>query len=110
GVQVTDSRYVALSMGVMTRMGAAAWGELEGGPDFVRCMHTTADLKDEQKLICHFPEENLIWSTGSDYGGNALLGKKCLALRLASWLGWKEGRVPEHTLIPGLPRPAGPPP
>jgi phosphoenolpyruvate carboxykinase (GTP) len=107
GVELTDSVYVALSMGTMTRMGAVALAEL--GPDgvFTRCVHATAALDPELRYICHFPETNEIWSVNSGYGGNALLGKKCLALRLGSWMGRREGWLAEHMLIVGIEDPEG---
>jgi phosphoenolpyruvate carboxykinase (GTP) len=110
GVQVTDSVYVALNMRMMTRMGDVAWDELErrGGGDFTRCLHALATLDPERRYICHFPQDNAIWSVGSGYGGNALLGKKCLALRIASALGRDEGWLAEHMLIVGIQPPEGP--
>jgi len=86
GVELTDSIYVVLNMRIMTRMGNAALGELETNPDFVKGLHSKADLNPERRFICHFPEDNTIWSIGSGYGGNVLLGKKCLALRIASYM------------------------
>ncbi len=88
GVQLTDSIYVAVNMGIMTRMGALAWKQLGDGPDFTRCLHSLGDLDPARRYICHFPDDNTIWSFGSGYGGNALLGKKCLALRIASYPGF----------------------
>ncbi len=107
GVQVTDSIYVVLSMRIMTRMGNVALESLGGREDFVRGLHSTADLNPERRFICHFPEDNTIWSVGSGYGGNALLGKKCFALRIASWLGRREGWMAEHMLIVGVENPEG---
>jgi phosphoenolpyruvate carboxykinase (GTP) len=110
GVQVTDSVYVVLNMRIMTRMGNVAWEHLEkmGTPDaFTRCLHAVADGSPDRRYICHFPETNEIWSVGSGYGGNALLGKKCLALRIASALGKKEGWLAEHMLIVGIQNPQG---
>ena len=107
GVQLTDSVYVALSMGVMTHMGTAALKRLGRRGAFTRCLHSKADLNVERRLVLHFPEENAIWSVGSDYGGNALLGKKCMALRIASWLGHDEGWMAEHMLILGVEDPRG---
>jgi phosphoenolpyruvate carboxykinase (GTP) len=106
GVQLTDSIYVALSMGIMTRMGQAAWEQLGEG-DFTRCLHSTGTLNPQQRYICHFPLDNTIWSFGSGYGGNALLGKKCLALRLASFMGFQEGWMAEHMLLMGVTSPEG---
>ena len=107
GVQVTDSVYVALNMRIMTRMGNVAWSQLGRSDDFTRCFHSLGDLSPDRRFICHFPETNEIWSVGSGYGGNALLGKKCLALRIASSLGRKEGWLAEHMLIVGLQTPRG---
>jgi phosphoenolpyruvate carboxykinase (GTP) len=101
GVQITDSRYVALNMGIMTRMGAVALDHLGESDDFTRCLHSIGDLSPDRRFIVHFPEENAVWSVGSGYGGNALLGKKCLALRLASWRARNEGWLAEHMLIVG---------
>jgi len=107
GIQITDSRYVVLSMRVMTRMGTIALQELgENGP-FTKALHGKADLNPERRFICHFPEDNTIWSVGSAYGGNALLGKKCLALRIGSYLGKKQGWLAEHMLIIGIENPKG---
>ena len=102
GVEITDSKYVVLSMRVMTRVGKVALDELGATDDFTRCLHSLGDLSPERRFIMHFPEENAVWSIGSGYGGNALLGKKCMALRLASWLARKEGWLAEHMLILGL--------
>jgi phosphoenolpyruvate carboxykinase (GTP) len=102
GVELTDSIYVALNMGKMTRMGKVAWKELGQNNDFTRCLHSKAELDDKKRFICHFPQDNTVWSVGSGYGGNALLGKKCLALRIASYLGKKEGWLAEHMLIMGV--------
>jgi phosphoenolpyruvate carboxykinase (GTP) len=107
GVQITDSVYVVLNMRIMTRMGNAAWEQLGGGDDFVRALHSLGDLSPERRYICHFPEDNAIWSIGSGYGGNALLGKKCFALRIASWLGRKQGWLAEHMMIVGIQSPEG---
>lgn len=106
GIELTDSVYVALSMGTMTRMGAVALAELRDD-DFTRCLHSVGDLDADRRYICHFPETNEVWSVNSGYGGNALLGKKCLALRLASWMGRKEGWLAEHMLIVGIQDPTG---
>ncbi|HEX8997207.1 MAG TPA: phosphoenolpyruvate carboxykinase (GTP) [Ktedonobacterales bacterium] len=108
GVEVTDSPYVAASMRIMTRMGQVALDALDSaGGEFVPGLHSTANCDPNERYILHFPEENLIWSIGSGYGGNALLGKKCLSLRLASWMGWKNGWMAEHMLILGLEDPSG---
>jgi len=107
GVEVTDSLYVALNMGLMTRMGRAALEHLGASDDFTRGLHSKADLNESRRFICHFPGDNTIWSVGSGYGGNALLSKKCLALRLASVLGSNEGWLAEHMLIVGVEDPRG---
>ncbi len=107
GIELTDSVYVALNMRIMTRMGQVAWEELGESNDFTRGLHSKADLREDRRYICHFPEDNTIWSVGSGYGGNALLGKKCLALRIASFLGRKEGWMAEHMLIIGVEDPKG---
>jgi len=107
GVEITDSKYVVLNMRIMTRVGKVALEHLGSSDDFTRCLHSLGDLSPERRFICHFPEDNTVWSIGSGYGGNALLGKKCMALRLASWLGKKEGWLAEHMLILGLTSPEG---
>jgi phosphoenolpyruvate carboxykinase (GTP) len=107
GVEITDSKYVVLNMRIMTRVGNVALEQLGGSDDFTRCLHSLGDLSPDRRFIVHFPEENTVWSIGSGYGGNALLGKKCMALRLASWLGRKEGWLAEHMLILGLKSPKG---
>jgi phosphoenolpyruvate carboxykinase (GTP) len=107
GVQLTDSIYVAVSMGIMTRMGDCAWQELGTSEHFTRCLHSVGNLDPATRHICHFPLDNTVWSFGSGYGGNALLGKKCLALRLASWMGYQQGWMAEHTLLMGVTDPEG---
>ena len=107
GVEITDSVYVALNMGLMTRMGTVAMEQLNASGDFTRGLHSQADLNPERRYICHFPQDNTIWSVGSGYGGNALLSKKCLALRLASALGREQGWLAEHMLIVGVEAPSG---
>jgi len=107
GVQVTDSIYVAVSMGYMTRMGTVAWEQLGKSEEFTRCMHSVGDCNPDRRYICHFPLDNTIWSFGSGYGGNALLGKKCLALRIASFLGKTQGWMAEHMLLMGATSPTG---
>jgi len=107
GVQVTDSIYVVISMRIMTRMGAVALKELGENGEFTKCLHGKADVNPDRRFICHFPEDNAIWSVGSGYGGNALLGKKCLALRIGSFLGRQQGWMAEHMLILGVENPKG---
>jgi len=107
GIELTDSIYVALNMRIMTRMGRAALELLGESDDFNRGLHSTLDLNPERRLICHFPQDNAVWSVGSGYGGNALLSKKCFALRIASWLGRTEGWLAEHMLILCLESPEG---
>ncbi len=107
GVQLTDSIYVVLNMRIMTRMGSVAWKALGTDGTFTKCLHGKADLNLERRFICHFPQDNTVWSVGSGYGGNALLGKKCLALRIGSALGQKEGWLAEHMLIVGVENPQG---
>jgi phosphoenolpyruvate carboxykinase (GTP) len=107
GVELTDSIYVALSMRIMTRMGKIAYQHLGDSDDFNRGLHTMLDLDPERRFIAHFPQDNAIISVGSNYGGNVLLGKKCLALRIGSYLGRKEGWLAEHMLILGVEAPSG---
>ena len=107
GVEITDSVYVALNMRIMTRMGRAALEMLGESGDFNRGLHCTLDLDPKRRLICHFPQDNAIWSVGSGYGGNALLSKKCFALRIASDLGRREGWLAEHMLVLGVQSPQG---
>lgn len=108
GVEITDSPYVALNMHIMTRMGKKALERIEKeSHPFVKGLHSTGDLSIENRLIMHFPEELSIKSIGSGYGGNALLGKKCHALRIASFQGRQEGWLAEHMLIVGIQNPQG---
>lgn len=107
GVMVTDSPYVVINMGIMTRMGSVALDEFRYHSTFVKGMHSVGTLNPEQRYICHFPEEQLIMSFSSNYGGNALLGKKCHALRLASAAARNQGWLAEHMMILGVTSPDG---
>jgi len=101
-VQITDVSYVAISMRIMTRMGRRVVEKIGGGENFVRGLHSVGDFDPNKRYIMHFPEENFVWSVGSGYGGNALLGKKCFSLRIASWQGFKYGWLAEHMVIIGV--------
>jgi phosphoenolpyruvate carboxykinase (GTP) len=107
GVEITDSPYVVASMRIMTRMGASALERLGNSDNYVKGLHSLGDLSPDRRFILHFPYERLIWSIGSGYGGNALLGKKCFALRIASVMGRQEGWMAEHMLIVGIEDPHG---
>ncbi len=107
GVELTDSIYVVLNMRIMTHVGAPVLKQLGAEGEFTKCLHSKAELDASRRLILHFPEDNTIWSVGSGYGGNVLLGKKCLSLRIASYLGQKEGWLAEHMLIMGVEDPEG---
>lgn len=107
GIELTDSIYVVLNMLIMTRAGKDVLEHLGESDNFTRGLHSKGDLDIEKRLILHFPEDNTIWSVGSGYGGNVLLGKKCLSLRIASWLGRQEGWLAEHMLIMGVENPEG---
>jgi phosphoenolpyruvate carboxykinase (GTP) len=107
GLELTDSLYVVLSMGTMTRMGDVAFEHLGNNDDFNRGLHCMLDMSPERRYIAHFPKDNTIISVGSNYGGNVLLGKKCLALRIGSYLGRQEGWMAEHMLILGIEAPDG---
>ncbi len=107
GIEVTDSIYVVLNMRIMTRVSPEVLEVLGDSNDWVRGLHCKCDVDPENRYICQFPEDNTIISVNSAYGGNVLLGKKCFALRIASYQGWKEGWMAEHMLILGLENPKG---
>ena len=107
GIELTDSIYVALSMRIMTRMGRVACEQLGDGDNFNRGLHCMLDVNPDRRYIAHFPQDNAIISVGSNYGGNVLLGKKCLALRMGSFHGRKEGWMAEHMLVLGVESPEG---
>ena len=106
-MEVTDSPYVVANMRIMSRMGKVAQDRLGASDDFVAGLHSLGDLDPMRRYILHFPQEKLIWSVGSGYGGNALLGKKCFALRIASTMARDQGWMAEHMLILGLEAPGG---
>ncbi|MEM4246149.1 MAG: phosphoenolpyruvate carboxykinase domain-containing protein, partial [Candidatus Bathyarchaeia archaeon] len=106
-VQLTDISYVALSMRIMTRMGKEVVKKIGSSDDFVKGLHSVGDFDPGKRFIVHFPEEQTVWSIGSGYGGNALLGKKCFSLRIASWIGYREGWLAEHMVIIGVEEPDG---
>ena len=107
GIELTDSIYVVLNMAIMTRIGKKVIDTLGDSNDWVRGLHCSCDIDPEKRYICQFPQDNTIISVNSAYGGNVLLGKKCFALRIASYQGWKEGWQAEHMLILGLENPKG---
>ena len=107
GFELTDSIYVVLNMAIMTRMGKEVYDYLGDSPDFIKGLHSSADMDPEKRYIAHFPQENYIMTVNSAYGGNALQGKKCFALRIASNLGRAEGWLAEHMLILGIEKPNG---
>ena len=107
GIEVTDSVYVVLNMIIMTRVSLKVLDVLGDSNDWVRGLHSRCDVDPEKRYICQFPEDNTIISVNSGYGGNVLLGKKCFALRIASYQGWKEGWMAEHMLILGIQNPKG---
>ena len=107
GIELTDSIYVVLNMAIMTRVGTEVLRQLGDSPDYIKGLHSKAQLDERERYIVHFPEDNTIMSVNSGYGGNVLLGKKCFALRIASYLGRKEGWMAEHMLILGIQNPAG---
>ena len=107
GIELTDSIYVVLNMLIMTRVGFDVLRAIGDSPDYIKGLHARAQLDEENRYIVHFPEENTIWSVNSGYGGNVLLGKKCFALRIASYLGRHENWMAEHMLILGVEYPDG---
>ena len=107
GIELTDSIYVVLNMLIMTRVGTNVLEALGDSPDYIKGLHARADIDEENRYIVHFPQDNTIMSVNSGYGGNVLLGKKCFALRIASYLGRKEGWMAEHMLILGVQYPCG---
>ncbi len=107
GIELTDSIYVVLNMLIMTRAGKHVAEAMGDGEGFIKGLHARCNIVEEDRYICHFPEDNTIWSVNSGYGGNVLLGKKCFALRIASYLGRKEGWMAEHMLILGVEYPNG---
>ena len=107
GIELTDSIYVVLNMVIMTRVGANVLEALGDNEDWIRGIHCKCDIDEEKRYICHFPQDNTIYSVNSGYGGNVLLGKKCFALRIASYLGRNEGWMAEHMLILGVESPDG---
>ncbi len=106
-IQLTDVSYVAVSMRIMTRMGKKVIEKIGRSDDFVKGIHSVGDFDPSRRFIMHFPDEHLVWSIGSGYGGNALLGKKCFSLRIASWLGFQQGWLAEHMVIIGIEDPQG---
>jgi len=106
-IQLTDVSYVAVSMRIMTRMSKHVIDKIGTREDFVKGLHSVGDFDPNKRFIMHFPDEHLVWSIGSGYGGNALLGKKCFSLRIASWLGFQEGWLAEHMVILGIEDPKG---
>ena len=106
-IQLTDISYVAVSMRIMTRMSKDVVDKIGKKDDFVKGIHSVGDFDPEKRFIMHFPDEHLVWSIGSGYGGNALLGKKCFSLRIASWIGRQEGWLAEHMVVIGIEDPKG---
>ncbi|MFA5848170.1 MAG: phosphoenolpyruvate carboxykinase (GTP) [Thermodesulfovibrionales bacterium] len=106
-IQLTDVSYVAVSMRIMTRMGKNVLDKIGSQDNFVKGLHSVGDFDPNKRFIMHFPDEQFVWSIGSGYGGNALLGKKCFSLRIASWQGLKEGWLAEHMVIIGIEDPEG---
>jgi phosphoenolpyruvate carboxykinase (GTP) len=107
GIEITDSIYVVLNMCIMTRVNKTIMNEIKDNIKFTKCLHSKKDINLDERYIMHFPKDNTIWSINSAYGGNALLGKKCLALRIASYMAKNEGWLAEHMLILGIEKPNG---
>ena len=107
GIELTDSIYVVRNMAIMTRVGKAVIDQLGDDAEFTKCLHAKKDVNPDDRYIVQFPQDNTIWSINSAYGGNVLLGKKCFALRIASYLGKNQGWMAEHMLILGLENPQG---
>lgn len=106
-IQLTDVSYVAVSIRIMTRMSKGVIERIGNSNDFVKGLHSVGDFDPQKRFVMHFPDEHLVWSIGSGYGGNALLGKKCFSLRIASWLGYQEGWLAEHMVVMGVEDPKG---
>ena len=106
-IQITDSIYVVVSMYIMTRVGEKILETIGDSDNFVKGLHSIGDLDPNRRFIMHFPQEDLVMSIGSGYGGNALLGKKCFSLRIASYQGYKEGWLAEHMIVMGVESPEG---
>ncbi|MDR0855713.1 MAG: phosphoenolpyruvate carboxykinase domain-containing protein, partial [Christensenellaceae bacterium] len=107
GIEITDSIYVVLNMDIMTRVSYKILDRIGDTDDFVKGIHSKVNTEEQDRYIVQFPEDNTIYSVNSEYGGNVLLGKKCFALRIASYQGWKEGWMAEHMLILGVKKPDG---
>ena len=101
-IQITDVTYVAVSMRIMTHLGKHILEKMRNRRDFIKGFHSVGEFDPQRRFIIHFPDESLVWSIGSGYGGNALLGKKCISLRIASWLGYKQGWMAEHMVVMGI--------
>lgn len=107
GIEITDSIYTVLNMAIMTRVGSKVLEKIGDGDDWVRGLHASCELDDKKRYVCHFPEDKTIISVNSGYGGNVLLGKKCFALRIASYMAKSENWLAEHMLILGIEKPNG---
>ena len=106
-IQITDSVYVVVSMYIMTRVGKRVLDIINRQGRFVKGLHSIGDLDPQRRFIMHFPQDDLVMSIGSGYGGNALLGKKCISLRIASYLGYQQGWLAEHMIVMGVQDPEG---